>query len=168
MSLKCRLTARLSQLGASSVLSVLGNALEQLSDAVEQGGGATNAPKIKREEGWVSVPTDLKVESLMCKWRALENSVGIHAKIQLHTGAPPFRLKLSVLSRLDAPASEKILQAPCGALVYVKVRRMLLLRLADGALQIDRLQPEYKREMTGHEFAMGHHIDDSGSTKLAE
>ena len=158
------LTRRLSELGADSVEKVLldldGYRERRVSQLVS---GATKAPKLKSEHGLVTL-SSLMSESdssslLLRKWRAFEDSIGLHCFFGEVNS--PKRLKLIELAALPAewqPRGQFTTTGSIttGSIVFDSASKILALLTSKGIwVRLVRVQPEFKRVMTGDEFGRG-------------
>jgi methionyl-tRNA formyltransferase len=159
------LSRRLSELGADSVEKVLldldGYRERRTPQLVN---GATKAPKLKPEHGLVtllSLESDsLSLESdsgsssqLLRKWRAFEDSIGLYCFFGESNSQK--RLKLIELSALPPDWCPKG-QHSIGSIVFDPASKILGLLTSKGVwIRLVKVQPEFKRIMTGEEFGRG-------------
>jgi methionyl-tRNA formyltransferase len=153
------LTRRLSELGADAVEKVLldldGYRERRVSQLVS---GATKAPKLKSEHGLVTLSSLMNesdsISPLLRKWRAFEDSIGLHCFFGEVNN--PKRLKLIELAALPAEWRPRGQFTTTGSIVFDSASKILALLTSKGIwVRLVRVQPEFKRVMTGDEFGRG-------------
>jgi methionyl-tRNA formyltransferase len=158
------LTRQLSELGADCVEKVLLDLDGYRQKRVLQSTlGATKAPKLKPEFGLISSVTlsshhEGSSLQLYRKWRAFEDSIGLYCFYGETEN--PKRLKLIEIAPLPISWSPKavfsIEPQSIGSIVFDSASKILALLANDGCwIQLVRVQPEFKRIMTGEEFGRG-------------
>ena len=171
------LTSSLSALGARCVMEVLQQWPSCTKMSVSQDASCVSkAPKLRAELGRLSWQpcsnvTSMSSESIMRKWRAFDNSIGVHAYFVSRSGQPARRVKML---KIRNPASESLpsslLSTPSvqsGGLVFDSVSRALFLRTDDGWIELEQLQVETKpRPVSGADFARGSYISPTSGHKF--
>jgi len=160
------LTKQLSELGADCVEKVLLDLDGYRHKRIQQSAlGATKAPKLKTEFGLISSATLLSHKEgsslqLFRKWRAFEDSIGLYCFYG--EAENPKRLKLIEIAPLPIGWSPKkdlesfVASQSIGSIIFDSSSKILALFANDGCwVRLVRVQPEFKRIMTGEEFGRG-------------
>lgn len=122
---------------------------------VQDTGGVTLAPKIRREQGVID--WSASVRQIDCLVRAMQPWPKGTTWL-LHPAVPPLRC---IVQRISATAVE---DAPAGLNPgqIVAIHGRLLVQTGNGLAEILRIQPEGRSSMTGQAFLNGHSICAGG------
>lgn len=140
-----QLSKQLAQLGAASVVDVLGDFDARLRSATAQDESrVTKAPKVHKDDGVLRFDRD--AEEAYTRWRAFGDNIGIHA----FAGNRRIRfLNLSLASADHAGGSP-------GELTFKKEARLLHIACAKGALHSNSVQVAGKAVQSAADFANGY------------
>ena len=121
---------------------------------------ATRAPSLRKTAGFID--WSMTTDRLLCHIRAMQPWPSPYTFL-LQSGRKPLRLIVLDADPVDrgvtppgSPAESSCEAAP-GTFVYADGERMTV-RTGDGAVDLIRIRPEGKREMTAAEFLRGHRI----------
>jgi len=150
------LEVELAELAAVSVANTLATWLQGSEAALPQGDvGATQTRRLTRADGRVGGQTSC--EAALRMWRAYQPWPGVWVEIP---GLVDRLILSSVRSAGDGPP------VPPGTLLLRD--GVLLLGLAGGTIQLDRVIPAGGRSMTGEEFARGRQEELAAHGRIAE
>ena len=150
------LEVELAELAAVGVADTLATWLQGSEAGLPQGGdGATQTTRLARADGRVSARTSAQMALRM--WRAYQPWPGLWVEIP----GVVDRLILSSVGSIEggAPVAPGLLEVRDGA---------LLLGLAGGTLNLDRVTPAGGKSMTGGEFARGRQGELAAHGRIAE
>ena len=147
------LEERLSNLGVELTLECL-EALakwdrESSIGEIQEKGAATKAPRLSKQEAridWVRSRRELD-----CHVRGMQPWPIAFCEVAVREGKPPLRLAVLRVRSVDADVSG----LEPGQLVGGD---RLVVVAADGALELDRVRPAGKRDMSGEEFQRGYQL----------
>ena len=150
------LEVELAELAAVGVADILATWLQGSAAALPQGvNGATQTTRLSRADGRISA--DATAEVALRMWRAYQPWPGVWVEI-------PGVVDRLILSRVgsienDPPVAPGLLEVRDGA---------LLLGLAGGTLNLERVTPAGGKSMTGEEFARGRQEELAARGRIAE
>ncbi len=148
-----QLEARLSEIGVDATLEAVamlsrwdgGSTIGKIQDVAK----VSKAPRLSKSEG--EIDWSKTARQIDCHVRGMQPWPVAFTYVQLHENKPPVRLAI----KQARPTS----QASGGSLPGETVEGDgLLVATADCVIEIVRLQPAGKREMSGEDFLRGHQI----------
>ena len=150
------LEVELAELAAAGVADTLSTWLQGSAAALPQGvNGATQTSRLSRADGRISAHASAEIALRM--WRAYQPWPGVWVEIP----GVVDRLILSSLNSIEngPPIAPGLLEVRDGA---------LLLGLAGGTLNLERVTPAGGKSMTGEEFARGRQEELAARGRIAE
>ena len=150
------LELELAELAAAGIADTLWNWLQGSAAALPQGvNGATQTTRLSRADGRVSARAS--AEGALRMWRAYQPWPGVWIEIP------------GVVDRLILSSLKSIESGPPVAPGRLEVRDgALLLGLAGGTLNLERVTPAGGKSMTGEEFARGRQEELAAHGRIAE
>jgi methionyl-tRNA formyltransferase len=147
------LEQRLSLLGVDLVLESL-DRLEQWDGEspigeVQSGDQATQAPRLHKREAEIDWRRSRR--EIDCHIRGMQPWPIAYGQLPTREGKPPARLAILEVQRVEADLGDLSPGQITGG-------EQLVVACGDGALEIERLRPAGKREMSGEEFMRGHQL----------
>ncbi len=147
------LEQRLSQLGVEAVLDAVGQ-LEAWDGTATVGdrqdaAAATKAPRLNKQEA--EIDWSRSNRDIDCHVRGMQPWPVAFGRLPTKGNKPPIRLAILQVT----PVADDVDNLAPGQLTGGK---QMVVATGEGALQIERLRPAGKREMTGEEFMRGHQL----------
>ncbi|MEM6470415.1 MAG: methionyl-tRNA formyltransferase [Planctomycetota bacterium] len=147
------LEERLSRLGVELVLECVGRlanwdgneALGELQDS----SAATRAPRLSKSEAEIDFTRTFR--EISCHVRGMQPWPIAFSHLKTHPRRPPLRVAVLEVSPAD-PVAELVEPG------QIAGGKRLIVSIGDGAMEIRRIRPAGKREMTGEEFARGYQL----------
>ena len=148
-----QLEERLAKLGVQLVLESIEklaqwdgkSRLGELQDASL----ATKAPRLNKQEA--EIDWSLTCREIDCHVRGMQPWPVAFTHLKVRENKPPLRLSITRVTQVEADTGGLV----PGQLVGGPT---LIVKTADGAIQIDRLRPAGKKEMSGEDFLRGHQL----------